>query len=289
MAANPSGSSNEIILVASTENKEEFAMVWSGSSWGNAILLHGKADGDSHTDINVVYENGKLDPYDYDGLVVFASASSNLQYTLWRSGSWRRWASGVWTNGVGTITPPNGVSSCSIAFTDVTADPASDNVLIGVTCGTYGWTVRWTSPGFDNKILHANDLVTTDCRALSVAYEGASKQALVVFSRENLKNVYHRRLDGPTGSELTPSQYPGLPTDCEATSLGGCQGPQLDNVPNTVRLSTDLATQDIALMVQDDDNDIYFVRFDGRQFVSGIMSFLLLEVFKDCRFYMYLK
>jgi hypothetical protein len=274
LAADPS--SNEMILVASTENKEEFAMVWSGSSWGNPILLHGKADGDSHTDINVVYEKSST----YDGLVVFASASLDLQYTLWRNGAWSSrklvddedWGFST-TTAIAAVTPPDGVSGCKIAFTDVTADPASDNILIGVTCGIYGWTIRWIFPppggeeqpwGFDNKILHANDLVTNDCRALSVAYEGASKQALVVFSRENLKNVYHRRLDGPTGSELTPTHTNGLSTDCPATSLGGCQGPQLDNVPNTVRLSTDLATQDIALMVQDDGDDIYFVRFDGR-------------------------
>lgn len=285
MAANPSGTSNEIILVASTENKEEFAMVWSGSSWGNAILLHGKADGDSHTDINVVYEKSST----YDGLVIFASASLDLQYTLWRNEAWssrqlvddEEWGFST-TTAIAAVTPPDGVSGCKIAFTDVAADPASDNILIGVTCGAFGWTVRWTSPlggeedqpwGFDNKILHANDLVTNDCRALSVAYEGASKQALVVFSRLNLNNVYHRRLDGPSGSQLTSSHTNGLPTDCKATSLGGCQGPQLDNVPNTVRLSTDLATQDIALMVQDDDNDVYFVRFDGRFNVSEIMSF----------------
>lgn len=259
-------------------------MVWSGSSWGNPILLHGKADGDSHTDINVVYEKSST----YDGLVVFASASPNLQYTLWRSGAWRSrklvdgedWIFST-TTAIAAVTPPGGVSGCNIAFTDVTADPASDNILIGVSCGTYGWTIRWTSPGgedqpwgFDNKITHANDLVQDDCRALSVAYEGASNQALVVFSRLNLNNVYHRRLDGPTGSELTPTHTNGLPTDCAATSLGGCPGPLLDNVPNTVRLSTDLETQDIALMVQDDGNDIYFVRFDGRYNVSKILPFL---------------
>ena len=269
-----------MILVASTENKEEFAMVWDGSSWVNPILLHEKADGDSHTDINVIYEKSST----YDGLVVFASASPNLQYTALRSGSWQSWESSSWTAGVGTITPPNGVSNCEVAFTEIVADPASANALIGVTCGTYGWTIRWVSPGFDNKILHANDLVNGDCRALSVAYERLHNQALVVFSRANLNNVYHRRLDGPSGSELTPTHNNGLPTDCPTTSPGGCQGPLLDNVPNTVRLSTDMATQDIALMVQDDGDDIYFVRFDGDYGVSGIMS-KFLEVLKDYRFF----
>ena len=279
MAADPSINSDEMILVASTENKEEFAMVWDGSSWGNPILLHGKADGDSHTDINVIYEKSST----YDGLVVFASASPDLQYIVWTSGSWQSWESSSWTNSTGTIESPANVTNCNIAFTDVAAEPENPNILIGVTCGTYGWTVRWTSPDFDNKILHATDLVGGDHLALSVAYEKASlvfntplaAQALVVFSRANLANIYFRRLGFSGGLITNSTQFYGRSTDCPADP-GGCKGPPLDNVPNTLRLSADTATKDIALMVQDDGNDIYFVRFDGQLSVSEIMSIQLM-------------
>ena len=253
-------------------------MVWSGSSsgaagsWGDGILLHSAASGDSHTDINVIYEESST----HDGIVIFASASSNLQYVVWRSGS------STWTD-VGTITPPTNVTNCNTAFTDIAANPQNNNgdILIGVTCGTNGWTVRWTFDDdsgervFDNKILHANDLVGGDHLALSVAYEKASvlgAQALIVFSRTDLKYIYFRRL-GHDGAEITNSTAIfGRPTDCPATDPGGCQGPELDNYPNTVRLSPDTATRDIALMVQDDGNNIYFVRFDGQFTVSEILS-----------------
>ena len=260
-------------------------MVWSGSSsgaagsWVDGILLHGAASQDSHTDVNVIYEESST----HDGIVVFASASSSLQYVLWRSGSWQSRESSSWTNGIGTIVPPAGVTNCNIAFTDVAAEPEKSNILIGVTCGTYGWTVRWASPDFDNKILHATDLVGGDHLALSVAYEKASflfntplgAHALVVFSRANLNNVYFRRL-GFNGAAITDStDIYGLSTDCPADP-GGCKGPLLDNVPNTLRLSADTATKDMALMVQDDDNDIYFVRFDGQFSVSKILSIQLM-------------
>jgi hypothetical protein len=272
LAANPS--TNEMILVASTENNEEFAMVWSGSSsgvagsWGDGILLHGAASQDSHTDVNVIYEESST----HDGIVVFASASSSLQYVVWRSGSWQSRKSSSWTNGIGTIVPPTNVTNCNIAFTDVAAEPEKSNILIGVTCGTYGWTVRWASPDFDNKILHATDLVGGDHLALSVAYEKASflfntplgAQALVVFSRANLANIYFRRL-GFDGTVITNStDFYGQSTDCPMTDPGGCKGPLLDNVQKTLRLSADTATKDMALMVQDDGNGIYFVRYDGQ-------------------------
>lgn len=248
-------------------------MVWSGSSsgaagsWGDGILLHGAASQDSHTDVNVIYEESST----HDAIVVFASASPNLQYVVWQSGS------KIWT-GAGSIDPPTGVANCNIDFTDIAAEPENHNVLIGVTCGTYGWTIRWTSPDFDNKILHATDLVGGDHLALSVAYEKASllfnaplaAQALVVFSRANLENIYFRRL-GFDGTVITDStNFYGRSTDCPATDPGGCIGPLLDNVPNTLRLSADTATKDIALMVQDDGDDIYFVRFDGQLSVSNL-------------------
>ena len=251
-------------------------MVWSGSSsgaagsWGDGILLHGAASQDSHTDVNVIYEESST----HDGIVVFASASPNLQYVVWQSGS------KIWT-GAGSIDPPTGVANCNINFTDIAADPASANVLVGVTCGTYGWTIRL--PDLDNKILHATDLVGGDHLALSVAYEKASflfntllgAHALVVFSRANLNNVYFRRL-GFNGAAITDStDFYGLSTDCPADP-GGCKGPLLDKTPNTLRLSANTATKDIALMVQDDGNDIYFVRFDGQFSVSKILSIQLI-------------
>ena len=262
-----------MILVASTENNEEFAMVWSGSSsgavgsWGDGILLHSAASQDSHTDVNVIFEESST----HDGIVVFASASANLQYVVWQSGS------KIWT-GAGSIDPPTGVANCNINFTDIAADPASANVLVGVTCGTYGWTIRL--PDLDNKILHATDLVGGNHLALSVAYEKASflfnnpvaAQALVVFSRANLNNIYFRRL-GFNGTVITnTTDFYGRPTDCPMTDPGGCEGPLLDKIPNTLRLSANTATKDIALMVQDDGNDIYFVRFDGQFSVSKILE-----------------
>ena len=74
LAANPH--SDEMVLVVSNLGSHDRALVWDGSSWGNAILLS-TASGDDRTDISVAYEqqSGRA-------MVVFGENTPEVYYRI---------------------------------------------------------------------------------------------------------------------------------------------------------------------------------------------------------------
>ena len=52
LAASPD--SDEMVLIINDKDKDEYALVWNGSSWGNEVSLSGSGRQD-HTDISVAY------------------------------------------------------------------------------------------------------------------------------------------------------------------------------------------------------------------------------------------
>src|SRR5262249_33969212 len=83
IAANPLTGSNEIVLVVTDRNEVDRALVWNGSSWGNAIQLDNNT-AHNFTDVNVAYEqqSGRA-------VVVYASGTAGaVGFQIWNGTSW---------------------------------------------------------------------------------------------------------------------------------------------------------------------------------------------------------
>ena len=91
MAASPD--SDEMVLIISDKDNDDWAMVWNGSSWGNQIALTG-VDSQNVTDVSVTYEQ-----LSGDAMVVYAKDQTDVHYRTWNGSSW---------SAEGTMTAPSG-------------------------------------------------------------------------------------------------------------------------------------------------------------------------------------
>ena len=75
--------SDELVLIVSDDASRDYAIVWNGSAWGNAVLLDGAGTGNDRTDISVVYEHQSGDV-----LVVLGKGTNNVSYRTWNGTVW---------------------------------------------------------------------------------------------------------------------------------------------------------------------------------------------------------
>ena len=240
LASSPS--TDEMILVASNEDLIEFALVWDGSSWGSQQLLHAKVSGDSVTDVNVAYES-----LSGHALVVFGMAEETIRYVTWDGSSWST------SSGSSDSLDYSSFAQGNLEWTDVASDPNSNAILVGAVTEDGNpdiFTACWSGTSWTaNTIRHTDNAGGDDHPAVSVAFESTSSAALVVFNVNSDDEVKYRALSS-TGS-ITDS--------CN----GACSGPMLTAQPKSVRLSSDPVSDQVALMVQDNGDDVYHANWNG--------------------------
>ena len=85
-----------MVLVISDKAKDDWALVWDGSTWGNQVALTGVASQDV-TDVSVTYEQQSG-----HAMVVYAKDQTDVHYRIWNGSSW---------GSEGTVTAPAGPSN----------------------------------------------------------------------------------------------------------------------------------------------------------------------------------
>src|SRR5262249_31678277 len=142
------------------------ALVWNGSSWGNAVQLDSNT-GHNITDANVVYEqkSGRA-------MVVYATGTTgSVGYQIWNGTSWTPGntppATPVLVPG-----PPAGTNGFA-QWTVLAADPNSNRIAVGVqTQGNDAWMNVWSGTAWNTATLGISNGVTAPNNlGIAVAFE----------------------------------------------------------------------------------------------------------------------
>ncbi|WP_290661605.1 DUF4347 domain-containing protein, partial [Aquabacterium sp.] len=232
---------HEMVLAVQTSaaTNNQYAMVWNGSSWGNAQTL-GTNTNDQLFEINVAYEqlSGRV-------MVVYdasAADSSSVQYRVWTGTSW---------SAESTITAPVGVTVASDVYSTVLASDAKSNrIAIAVQDAAHEvWLSVWDGSSWGNgQLATATGSDMPDHHSgMSVAFESQSGDLLAAYGKNTGPNIFYRTWTSGGGwsSELT------------GPSVGGTDAPQV------LKLFSDPYTNTIMMGVQDDHQDLNFVAWDG--------------------------
>jgi hypothetical protein len=225
--------SNEIVLIVDGPG-ENYALVWDGTSWGNAQAL-GSSSGD--TDINVTHEQQSG-----DALIVYGkSGSSGAHYRIWTTG----WGA------EGTIAKP-GSENLGPRWFMLGPDPGSDRIALGVLTSGNGsashtWLGMWNGTDWDEAIQVSTSQVSNmNYPNVAVAFERSTGTALATYVVDNSDDAVSYRIwsaGGGWGSQQT-------------TSMTGFDG-------NSLTLDPDPLTDAMMLCVQDQDSDFGCAPWDG--------------------------
>ena len=229
LAADPT--SDEMVLIASNSDGDNYAVVWDGSSWGNGITLDLGA-GDYEEDVNVAYEHSSG-----DALVTFGKGNSNLYYRTWNGTAW---------SGELSTAAAAGVSGAT-RWTVTASDPTSDRIVVGVITNNPDiWVTVWDGSAWGSSLEVEPTPQGQVYPAIGVAFEATTGEALAVYG-EGTSNL-PRYVTWTSGG--------GWSTE---SSMSSDLGADL----NTVVLFPDDDTDDIVAGIQDDNNDLHFLRWDG--------------------------
>lgn len=226
--------SDEMTLVVNPTNANiDYALVWNGSSWGNAITLD-TTTGIDRTEIGVAYESQSG-----QAVVVYdANGTTNaLAYRTWDGSTWSVQQS---------LSAPSGVAAGSdVSWTTLASDPTSDRIALGVVAdGNEIWFSVWDGSAWGNGLTATTTAASLTARDVAVAFESNSGDLLATYA-ENANQVRFRTWTSGGGwsSELI--------------------GPDIGNQPRTMRLSANPGGNQIMLSVMESTSDIHFVNWDG--------------------------
>lgn len=242
LAASPV--SDEMVLVASNEASQDFALVWDGSAWGNAIALDG-GSGNHRGDVNVSYESrtGRA-------MVVYAEGPGNpgtdVRYRFWNGTSWSARAS---------LGAPGGLtgSDDTPRWTVVASDPRSNRIAMGVvTEGADTWLAVWSGTAWANLTVASTIAPVIDTPNVAVAFESQSGQALATYGEEgNAAGRYRTWISGTGWS----AEAVGLATSA---------------LPTTMTLATEPITDQVGYAVLDDAGGVYAAVWNGSAWTAQV-------------------
>ena len=233
LTASPVG--NGMILTVSPSNAAiDYALVWNGSSWGNSIALD-TAFGVDRTEVNVAYESQSgraLVVYDADG------STNALAYRTWDGSAWSAQFS---------VSAPTGTGAGSdITWTSMASDPKSNRIILGgVADGNETWFKMWDGSSWDAGVTATTNNASITSLNVAVAFEAQSGQALAVYAVSGSSVVRYRTWDVGGGWSAEQS------------------GPNIGGVANTMLLSASYSSDKVMLSVQDANNDLHAVLWDG--------------------------
>jgi cell shape-determining protein MreC len=244
LAASPT--SDQMVLVATTNTgSNNYAMVWSGSSWGNSQTL-GTNTNKQYFEINAAYESqsGRA-------IVVYdnsASDSSSVQYRIWSGSAW---------GSEQTVAPPSGITAASDVYNTVIAsDPTSNRIAIAVKdavnevwvsvwdgSSTWGSKLAATTSGVDEPDHHPS---------MALAFESQSGDLLLAYGKAAGPNVYYR----------TWTNAGGWSSEATGPSMGAT------DITYAIKLYADPYSNTVMMAVQDGGLDLNMVAWDGSSWGS---------------------
>jgi hypothetical protein len=225
----PRPGSDQIMLLSLDDNRDLTGMVWSGSSWGNKVLLDNDTPTSSEECLDAAFES-----ISGDAIVVWGrNGSANVRYRTWSSGGWS-----------GESVGPN--MDADARWVRLSNDPASDRVMLmtlnsltEVHAALWGGT-SWAAPSELE-----NDGESTTRRGMDVAFEPGGTRALAVYAQDDQEAVRYRTFNGSSWSaELV--------------------GPDLGHDLAAFLLRPNGAGQDIFLLVLTRrDDELHIMRWNG--------------------------
>ena len=230
--------SDALALVISDVNADDHVMIWNGGSWGNAITLDttGTAESDQSA-IAVSFEaqgGNALVTYGING-------SADVYYRIWDGSSWSTQASVPAAAGV------TGDAAWLVTATDYTTDRIALATMSGA--GEV-WLNVWDGSAWDTSVLAETGTTGTVYPNLAVAFESSTGQALAVYGESGSSIVKYRTWDAAGGWSAELS------------------GPNLGAVPNSMTLDSGPTGDHIMLSVQDANNDLHYVLWNGSSWES---------------------
>lgn len=242
LASNPLAGSNEITMVVTSKNEVDYALVWNGTSWGNAIQLDNNT-GHNFTDASVAYEQltGRA-------MVTYASGTAGaVGYNLWNGTSW---------SAAATIAAPAGSNNYA-QWTVLASDPNSNRIVLGVESnGKDAWMNVWNGSAWGTAQLGIQDGVNDNNNlGIAVAFESQSGEALAIYQRDlNATELQYRTWSSGSG-----------------WSAGTDFGAFGNHETRAITLSSNPYSDQIQLMVNDDDKDLRSALWSGSAFAAPIL------------------
>lgn len=242
LAASPV--TDQMVLVASNEFSQDFAVVWDGSAWGDAIALDA-GSGNVRGDVSVSYESksGRA-------MVVYAegngSAGDDVHYRFWNGTSWSARAS---------LGEPGGLtgSDDTPRWTVLASDPRSNRIAMGVvTEGADTWLAVWSGTAWANLTVASTISAVTDTPNVAVAFESQTSEALATYGEAGTTAGRYRTWVSGSGWS---GEAVGLATSA---------------VPTTMTLATEPITDQIGYAVLDDARGVYAAIWDGAAWTAQV-------------------
>lgn len=233
LQANPTN--NEMVLIVSDDNADEWAAVWDGSSWGNTVVLDAAITGD-RSEISVAFESQSGNAMVvYDGINNY----NDLNYQTWNGTAW---------SGPQTLTLPFSIGiETDAKFTTLATDPTSDRIAISVvTGGSQNQVVFavWDGSAWGDKLLASIDSYTGNSPVAAVGFESQSGDLLATYGEVSTTLRYQTWTSGGGWS-------------------GEMNGPDLGAFASVMMIASDPLTDSQMLAVQDSDSDLHYVLWDG--------------------------
>ncbi|MGB5297122.1 MAG: hypothetical protein WBN48_00155, partial [Thiogranum sp.] len=225
--------SDAMVLIVDDINADDYALVWDGDSWGNAITLDttGTLESDqSAIAVSFEAQSGKaVVTYGIEG-------SSAVYYRIWDGSSWSAQSSVAAAAGI------TGDASWLVTATDYSSDRIA---LATMTSAGEIWLSVWDGAAWDTPVLAETGSTGTVYPNLAVAFESSTGEALATYGQSGQSDFRYRTWD----------------------SVGGWSteqvGPGIGAVPNSMTLDSGPTSDHVMLSIQDGNNDLHYLRWDG--------------------------
>lgn len=233
-------SSDEMVLVVNDSAADHYALVWNGSSWGNAVTLD--TSGSVESDQTAIAVSHEADSG--NALAIYGkSGNTDINYREWDGASWGSEA---------TLSAPAATSGEPVWIVS-SNDLSSDRIVVGATTdNSEAWVSVWNGSSWETAIEIETAVEALDSPNIAVAFENSSGEALVVYSSDSSDTVYYRTWDSVGGwsAELT--------------------GPNVGHRVNSMTLDSHPTSDAIMLAVQDDSSDLTYVMWDGSSWGTAV-------------------
>jgi hypothetical protein len=136
-----------------------------------------------------------------------------------------------------------------VRWTVLGANPGSNQVALGViTRGPDTWLAIWDGSAWGSTVVATTAPPTQVAPSVAVAFEGLSGQVVATYG-EGVSTLRYRTFTGVWSAQLN--------------------GPDMGGTPNSMLLYPRSATDEVMLAVQDNGNDLNYLRWSGSAWGSA--------------------
>ena len=223
----PKRGSDQVMMLALTNNKQLAFALWNGSAWGSWFTLDSNVSTINEEPYALVYES-----ISGTAMVVYAIGSSTPYYRTWNGSAWSTDA----------MLPDIGDAANWIRLV---ADPASDEILFAALDGDKDINVNvWNGAAWGSNLEIETSATYNDRRQFDIAYENGGNEALLVYHEAGQNKLRFRTWNGS-----------GWSTERNGKVIGE------DARTILCRPGTDLG--DVLILASDDGSDLQAIRWRG--------------------------